>query len=95
MTLEAWDCHAHVFGPYVKFRLASDRSYTPPEAPLEAFVDLQKRLGTQRAVLVHPRAYGADHRLLFEVLQRHPVGAVSWSAPRATFRNTCGCAKRV
>ena len=27
-----WDCHAHLFGPYARFPLAADRSYTPPEA---------------------------------------------------------------
>ena len=32
----ARDCHTHVFGPYARFPLAAERSYTPPEAPFEA-----------------------------------------------------------
>ena len=35
-----WDCHAHVFGPYADFPLACARSYTPPEAPLDAYLAL-------------------------------------------------------
>jgi len=67
-----WDCHAHVFGPYDRFPLASDRSYTPPEAPATAYGELLGRLGLAHGVLVHPSAYGEDHSLLFDVLSLHP-----------------------
>jgi predicted TIM-barrel fold metal-dependent hydrolase len=66
-----WDCHAHVFGPYDKFPLAPERSYTPPEAPQEAYVALLDRLGLAHGVLVHPSAYGDDFSLLFDALQAH------------------------
>jgi len=33
----ACDTHAHVFGPAERFRYADDRSYTPPDAPLEKY----------------------------------------------------------
>lgn len=73
-----WDCHAHVFGPYDRFPLAPERSYTPPEAPLEAYLGMLHRLGLARGVLVHPSAYGDDFSLLFDILdaQSHLRGVV-------------------
>jgi predicted TIM-barrel fold metal-dependent hydrolase len=67
-----WDCHAHVFGPYDRFPLAADRSYTPPEAPATAYGELLDRLSLAHGVLVHPSAYGEDHSLLFDTLSLHP-----------------------
>jgi len=67
-----WDCHAHVFGPYDRFPLAADRSYTPPEAPAIAYGELLGRLRLDHGVLVHPSAYGEDHSLLFDALSSHP-----------------------
>lgn len=67
-----WDCHAHVFGPYTRFPLAADRSYTPPEATEAAYLALLQRLGLDHGVLVHPSAYGDDFSLLFHALAAHP-----------------------
>lgn len=66
----AWDCHAHVFGPYERFPLASERSYTPPPAPLEAYLAMLDRVGLAHGVLVHPSAYGSDHAALLDALER-------------------------
>jgi len=63
-----WDCHAHLFGPYARFPLAEDRSYTPPEAPAAAYLTLLARLGLGHGVLVQPSAYGDDFSLLFDAL---------------------------
>ena len=70
--MAGWDCHAHVFGPYDRFPLAPDRSYTPPEAPLEQYLALLERLGLSHGVLVHPSAYGEDYSLLRSVLALQP-----------------------
>ena len=67
-----WDCHAHVFGPYDRFPLAAQRSYTPPEAPLEDYLAMLERVGLSRGVLVHPSAYGEDYSLLLDALARRP-----------------------
>ncbi|HYF20580.1 MAG TPA: amidohydrolase family protein [Ramlibacter sp.] len=67
----AWDCHAHVFGPYEHFPLAAERSYTPPEAPEAQYLELLRRLGMSHGVLIHPSAYGDDHALLLHMLQQH------------------------
>ena len=54
----ACDTHAHILGPYDRFALNQDRSYTAPEAPLEDFLVLLETLGLERAVIVHPSAHG-------------------------------------
>lgn len=66
-----WDCHAHLFGPYARFPLAADRSYTPPEATEAQYRALLERLGLSHGVLVHPSAYGDDFSLLFDALERN------------------------
>ena len=71
-SVSGWDCHAHVFGPYDRFPLAPERSYTPPEAPLEQYIAMLKRLGLSRGVLVHPSAYGEDYSLLLNALAAQP-----------------------
>jgi predicted TIM-barrel fold metal-dependent hydrolase len=65
---QGWDCHAHVFGPYERFPLAAERSYTPPEAVEADHAALLARLGLAHGVLVHPSAYGDDHSLLLHAL---------------------------
>ncbi|MBI2726887.1 MAG: amidohydrolase family protein [Polaromonas sp.] len=67
-----WDCHAHLFGPYERFPLAADRSYTPPEALRDHYLALLARLGLSNGVLVHPSAYGDDYSLLFDALAELP-----------------------
>ncbi|RZL94933.1 MAG: amidohydrolase [Variovorax sp.] len=70
---EGWDCHAHLFGPYARFPLAAERSYTPPEAAESAYLALLERLGLAHGVLVHPSAYGDDHSLLLHALSAQPT----------------------
>lgn len=66
-----WDCHAHLFGPYEQFPLATDRSYTPPEALEAQYLELLTRLRLSNGVLVHPSAYGDDHSLLLHALSAY------------------------
>lgn len=67
-----WDCHAHLFGPYDRYPLAADRSYTPPQAIEAQYIDLLERLGLSHGVLVHPSAYGDDFSLLLHTLAARP-----------------------
>lgn len=57
----ACDCHFHVFEGTNRYPLAARRSYTPSPAPLAAYRAMAQTVGLQRAVLVHPSVYGADH----------------------------------
>ena len=52
----ACDTHAHVFGPAARFPYAADRSYTPPDAPLEKYLAMLDTLGFARGVLVQGSA---------------------------------------
>ncbi len=67
-----WDCHAHLFGPYERYPLAADRSYTPPEAVESQYLAVLSQLGLAHGVLVHPSAYGDDFSLLFDALAHQP-----------------------
>lgn len=68
----ACDCHCHVFGPAARFPYAEPRSYTPDDAPFEAYLALLDRLGFDRGVLVQPSAYGRDNRAMLDALAREP-----------------------
>ncbi len=67
-----WDCHAHLFGPYCTYPLAAERSYTPTQATLSAYVDVLWHLGLDHGVLVHPSAYGDDARCVLDALRHYP-----------------------
>lgn len=67
---EAWDCHAHVFEDPRIYPLASLRSYDPPPAPLEAYLEMLDRCGLARGILVQPSVYGFDNRCLLDALDR-------------------------
>jgi 2-pyrone-4,6-dicarboxylate lactonase len=64
----ACDAHCHIFGPGARFPYAPDRSYTPPDAPLEKFRELQSILGLQRAVLVNASCHGTDNAVILDAI---------------------------
>jgi predicted TIM-barrel fold metal-dependent hydrolase len=68
----ACDTHAHVFGPASRFPYAEDRSYTPPDAPLEKYLRMLDTLGFGRGALVQGSAHGRDNSAMLDALERHP-----------------------
>jgi predicted TIM-barrel fold metal-dependent hydrolase len=68
----ACDTHAHVFGPADRFPYAEDRSYTPPDAPLEKYLGMLDALGFARGVLVQGSAHGHDNAAMLDALARRP-----------------------
>src|ERR1700694_6298365 len=68
----AWDTHAHVFGPGELFPYADDRSYTPPDAPLEKYLGMLDTIGFARGVLVQGSAHGRDNSAMLDALTRRP-----------------------
>jgi 2-pyrone-4,6-dicarboxylate lactonase len=72
LPVGACDTHCHVFGPAANFPYAEPRSYTPDDAPLEAYLAMLDRLGFDRGVLVQPSAYGRDNTAMLDALTREP-----------------------
>jgi predicted TIM-barrel fold metal-dependent hydrolase len=68
----ACDTHAHVFGPSTQFPYGPDRSYTPPDAPLEKYLHMLDTLGFARGGLVQGSAHGRDNSAMLDALARHP-----------------------
>jgi predicted TIM-barrel fold metal-dependent hydrolase len=64
----ACDAHCHVFGPASKFPYADDRSYTPPDAPVESLRKLHAKLGISRAVIVHASCHGTDMEVTLDAI---------------------------
>ena len=65
---DACDAHCHVFGPAAKFPYAADRSYTPPDAPVEHLRTLHARLGISRAVIVHASCHGTQMEVTLDAI---------------------------
>jgi predicted TIM-barrel fold metal-dependent hydrolase len=68
----ACDTHAHVFGPASRFAYADDRSYTPPDAPLEKYLAMLDTVGFSRGALVQGSAHGRDNAAMLDALAREP-----------------------
>jgi uncharacterized protein (TIGR00369 family) len=64
----ACDAHVHVYGPQQRFPYIADRRYTPPDAPLEAYREVMRSLGVERAVLSAPSVHGLDNAALLHAL---------------------------
>ncbi len=64
----ACDAHCHIFGPAGRYPYAADRTYTPPDAPLSRFKQLQATLGLTRAVLVNASCHGRDNRVIVDAI---------------------------
>ena len=66
----ACDAHCHVFGPAAKFPYDPKAAYQPDDAPFEALQKLHRRLGLERAVIVHASCHGPDMRATLDAIAR-------------------------
>ncbi|WP_342452520.1 amidohydrolase family protein [Pararoseomonas baculiformis] len=64
------DAHCHVFGPGDQFPYAPDRSYTPPDAPVEDLRRVHAILGVDRAVIVQASCHGTDNTAMIDAIER-------------------------
>ena len=66
------DCHCHVFGPYSQFPLAADRTYGPPQTPVETYIAMLDTIGFDHGVLVQASAHGMDNSAMLNAIATHP-----------------------
>jgi D-galactarolactone isomerase len=62
----ATDCHHHIYD--ARYPVDATATLRPPNALVEDYRALQKRIGTTRNVLVQPSTYGIDNRCHLEAL---------------------------
>src|SRR5439155_16295552 len=65
----AVDAHCHVFGPERKFPYASERKYTPCDAPKEKLFALRDFLGFDKNVIVQASCHSKDNRAMIDALE--------------------------
>ena len=65
----ACDCHHHIYDA-VRFPPIQPGGEIVPNARVEEFRMLQKRIGTSRNVVVTPRAYVTDNRVTLDAIIR-------------------------
>ncbi len=67
----AWDCHAHVFGPFARYPLAPDCKYQPPLATATSHIAALDAAGFRHGVLVHASANGFDNSGVLDAAAAH------------------------
>jgi predicted TIM-barrel fold metal-dependent hydrolase len=66
------DCHAHIFDRFERYRFSSERKYSPPPAPREAWLALHASLGVERGVQVNATPYAFDNSITEDFLREQP-----------------------
>jgi D-galactarolactone isomerase len=80
------DTHMHIYEK--RFPLVPD-AVVPPEAPVAAYREVQRRLGIERTVIVQPNAYGKDNSCTLEAIaalgieRARGVGVIDAATPDA------------
>ena len=69
---DACDSHVHVFGPFAKYPLSAERSYTPAEYSAEDFKAHLNRIGFARGVLVTASVCGTHNGAILQALSEYP-----------------------
>jgi 2-pyrone-4,6-dicarboxylate lactonase len=69
------DTHCHIMGPAGRFPYAEHRSYTPADAPLEAYLAMRRVLKLSRSVFVQPGPHGFDNAVTLDAIRRVGQGA--------------------
>lgn len=72
LPVGACDTHTHVFGPFDRFPLASERNYTPPEATPEAHRAMLDAIGFDRGIAVQGSAHRTDNRAIAAAVAAAP-----------------------
>jgi predicted TIM-barrel fold metal-dependent hydrolase len=68
----AVDTHAHVIGVPPDHEFVPQRSYTPPEATPQAYLDMLDATRMAYGVLIQVSVHGTDNRLMLDTLRANP-----------------------
>ena len=66
VPLLACDCHMHVYS--ARYAALNDAALQPPDASVDDYRKLQRRLGTTRNVFVLPSTYGLDNLSVLDAI---------------------------
>lgn len=80
----AWDCHAHVFGPFDRYPLGTQALYQPPRATAADNLARLDATGLCHAVLVQGAAHGFDNRVTLDAGKDGRSIGIAVVAPDAT-----------
>ena len=69
----ACDCHMHIYDS--RFPVAPNAKLRPPDATVDDYRRLQKRIGTTRNVVVNPSTYGTDNSCTLDAMAK--IGATA------------------
>ncbi len=69
----AWDTHIHIFDP--RFPVRPNSVFQPPVATAQDYLAVQRRLGTERVLVVQSSAHGTDHASLLDAIAALGSGA--------------------
>ncbi len=64
----ACDCHMHIYDS--RFPVAPNATLRPPDAHVDDYRLLQRRIGTTRNVVVTPSTYGTDNRCTLDAMAK-------------------------
>ena len=64
----ACDCQFHIFGPRDQYPVRPGAAYEMPSATIETALQLHKKLGITRGVIVQATTYGSDHQIVLDGL---------------------------
>ncbi|MDA0239941.1 MAG: amidohydrolase family protein [Proteobacteria bacterium] len=64
----ACDTHMHIYEP--GYPMAQTATLAAPDAPLSKYLEVKKRLGLERTVIVQPTTYGTDNRCTLEAMAK-------------------------
>jgi predicted TIM-barrel fold metal-dependent hydrolase len=62
------DCHFHIFGPFDRYPMSTERTYTPSEALVPHYLRLAETIGIQRMVVVQASIYGTDDAVTLDAI---------------------------
>jgi 2-pyrone-4,6-dicarboxylate lactonase len=67
----ACDTHLHVYGPFERYPLVTERNYDPdPHSTLDDYLKVHRTLGLERAIIVTGSANGTNNQVTLDALAR-------------------------